>query len=433
MPTPLLIIAALCSFGNAKDWTTNSSLRTMAEQRKRVPMKMYEVNLDLPPSQRWDHVAKDFKQYVPAATEYLYSFIPKWALPLFEEVAKDVEPYFGDEYGGEMRGLSQALGMKLGDIVVMNLVYQVESLGLNCSNWNNTGPTQKDDPGCMAVDRDQKWCYCRENAEHIRSIDGWLRVGDTPSFKSAFFGTSQGPKGLCTSIVAKDLQGNIFHGRNLDWNLPEAVLNLAIDVNFTKSTGDGNQRSSFLGSTLVGFVGVLHGMRTGRYSVSLDARGKGGRPIPNIMEALLKHGHTPSQHIRSTLSSGDHSFERAVTDLATGPLINEAYFIVGGVGGEEGAVIARNRAGAQDIWRLNASTFYRVETNYDHWNPVPVSDDRRTPAVKGMEAIGREGVGVEGLLEVLQQWPVYNHHTDYTGVFAAWNGTYQSWTWRLAA
>ena len=30
--------------------------------------------------------------------------------------------------------------------------------------------------------------------------------------------------GLCTSIVAQDAAGSIWHGRNLDWNLPAVLL-----------------------------------------------------------------------------------------------------------------------------------------------------------------------------------------------------------------
>lgn len=47
---------------------------------------------------------------------------------------------FGD-YAAEMRGLSKACGLQLGDVVAGNLVYQLEGIGVNCSNWNNTGPT----------------------------------------------------------------------------------------------------------------------------------------------------------------------------------------------------------------------------------------------------------------------------------------------------
>ena len=61
-----------------------------------------------------------------------------------------------------MLGLADGYGLPIGDIVAVNLIYQLESIGLNCSNWNVTGPTVKDDPGCMDVDPKQDWCYCKD-------------------------------------------------------------------------------------------------------------------------------------------------------------------------------------------------------------------------------------------------------------------------------
>ena len=34
----------------------------------------------------------------------------------------------------------------------------------------------------------------------------------------------------CTSIVAQDPTGNIFHGRNLDWDIPDNIRNLTVQV-----------------------------------------------------------------------------------------------------------------------------------------------------------------------------------------------------------
>ncbi len=34
----------------------------------------------------------------------------------------------------------------------------------------------------------------------------------------------------CTSIVAQDATGNIYHGRNLDWDIPDYLRNLTVQV-----------------------------------------------------------------------------------------------------------------------------------------------------------------------------------------------------------
>jgi hypothetical protein len=100
---------------------------------------------------------------------------------------------------------------------------QLEHLGLNCSNWNNTGPTQKDDPGCMAIDPAQDWCACRRAAPRRQALGPLMRgavraralscrcychaavaAGATipPSGMLDIFSRPQGDgPGLCTSVV----------------------------------------------------------------------------------------------------------------------------------------------------------------------------------------------------------------------------------------
>ena len=72
----------------------------------------------------------------------------------------------------------------------------------------------------------------------------------------------------------------------------------------------------------------------------------------------------------------------------------------------EGVVIARGRKAADDLWFLNETeAFFRLETNYDHFNPVPEADDRRTPGNAHMRQLGRGGVGEDGILGVMKAWP----------------------------
>ena len=39
----------------------------------------------------------------------------------------------------------------------------------------------------------------------------------------------------CTSIVAQDKAGKIYHGRNLDWNFPDNLRNTTIQVSYNLS------------------------------------------------------------------------------------------------------------------------------------------------------------------------------------------------------
>lgn len=71
----------------------------------------FTLNLDLPAKERWAPIVSRYKDQVPALLAYLESNIPKWAMPIIQEIGKGVRPYFGD-YGEEMEGIADTYGLK---------------------------------------------------------------------------------------------------------------------------------------------------------------------------------------------------------------------------------------------------------------------------------------------------------------------------------
>eukprot|EP00039_Didymoeca_costata_P018516 m.333775 g.333775 ORF g.333775 m.333775 type:complete len:394 (-) comp17220_c0_seq1:104-1285(-) len=378
----LCVLLALASYATAvpvQPWTENAKLKYTTMNRMSAGgevAKRYTLNLDDAPEDRWTNIVKDFKQYSKGIIAYFEEFIPKSILPVVEDIAADLESYFPEDYAGEMRGIAKGYGLKLGDVVIVNLIYQLEGIGRNCSAGNNTGPC--------------------------------------PS------GIKNGP-GLCTSIIAKDENGKIFHGRNLDWSIPAVLRKLMVDIDYVK---DG--KVIFTGSQPAGFVGILHGVRHNGWSYSMDARDEGGNLAANIIQALLRHSMTPTQHVRRSMEQAA-TYKEAIEVLSKTPMINPAYLIVGGL--DTGCVITRGRDKVVDVWNLdevmakNSSAFYLLETNYDHWGPVPTYDNRRDPGNAMMEKLGRSGVTHDGIFKVMTSWPLFNHHTDYTNVMSADNSS----------
>ncbi|XP_007947248.1 N-acylethanolamine-hydrolyzing acid amidase [Orycteropus afer afer] len=219
---------------------------------------------------------------------------------------------------------------------------------------------------------------------------------------------------FCTSIVAQDSRGHIYHGRNLDYPFGDILRNLTVDVQFIK-----NGQIVFTGTTFVGYVGLWTGQSAHKFTISGNERDKGWW-WENVIAALFQRHSPISWLIRSTLSESD-SFEAAVFKLANTPLIADVYYIVGGMSPREGVVITRNRHGPEDIWPLDPlnGEWFRVETNYDHWKPVPKEDDRRTPAIKALNTTGQANLSLETLFQVLSVFPVYNNDTIYTTVMSA--------------
>ncbi|MEJ1274772.1 N-acylethanolamine acid amidase [Cricetulus griseus] len=151
---------------------------------------------------------------------------------------------------------------------------------------------------------------------------------------------------FCTSIVAQDSQGHIYHGRNLDYPFGNVLRKMTVDVQFLK-----NGQVAFTGTTFVGYVGLWTGQSPHKFTVSGDERDKGWW-WENVI-AAISLGHSPiSWLIRKTLSDSEN-FEAAVYTLAKTPLIADVYYIVGGTSPREGVVITRNRGGPADIWPLD--------------------------------------------------------------------------------
>ncbi|XP_021116709.1 N-acylethanolamine-hydrolyzing acid amidase isoform X2 [Heterocephalus glaber] len=227
--------------------------------------------------------------------------------------------------------------------------------------------------------------------EEIRGMSDFLNLSLAEGF---LVNLAYESSAFCTSIVAQDTRGHIYHGRNLDYPFGDLLRKLTVDVQFLK-----NGQIAFTGTTFIGYVGLWTGQSPNKFTVSGDERDKGWW-WENVIAALFQ-GHSPvSWLIRTTLSESE-DFEASVYKLAKTPLIADVYYIVGGTSPGEGVVITRNRGGPADIWPLDPlnGAWFRVETNYDHWKPVPKTDDRRTPAIKALNATGQANLSLEALFQ----------------------------------
>ncbi|MEE6521810.1 hypothetical protein FKM82_020129, partial [Ascaphus truei] len=72
---------------------------------------------------------------------------------------------------------------------------------------------------------------------------------------------------FCTSIIAQDEKGNIYHGRNLDYSFGGLLRNLTTDLDFVK---DG--QIAYTGTTFLGYIGLWTGQSPYKFTVSGDQR-----------------------------------------------------------------------------------------------------------------------------------------------------------------
>ncbi|XP_070568770.1 N-acylethanolamine-hydrolyzing acid amidase-like [Ptychodera flava] len=313
----------------------------------------YKLNLDLPPAKRWDSILKHWNASELKAdlNSVMSSLVPEALIPVVELVGENVEKYIPSPYGEEMVGVAQCLDMNVGDVVMLNLLYDM----------------------------------------------------------SAF----------CTSIVAQDTHGQIWHGRNLDYRFTDILRKLTFVYDAQQ-----NGKTVFTATTFAGYIGVLTGMRPKSFSISADERdqGKIWQNLLEMINALLTgEAYFVSFLVRETLTKTDN-FEDAVKMLSTPQIIAPVYFIIGGVSPGEGAVVTRDRLQARDVWRLDVKNgrWFLVETNYDHWVPPPKDDDRRDPANKAMNSIGQAAINATMMYDkVLSVKPVLQSDSVYTTLMSA--------------
>ena len=320
----------------------------------------YVVNLDLPPLERWKTVVEDYASDLAILLKEVEDKYPDELVKIVGKIAGSLDSYMPQPYADEIRGVAKYSGLSLGLTVLANIMYDI----------------------------------------------------------TAFGGEKSNARGACTSIVATAADGTTYHGRNLDYTFVAILRNLTVVVHFQRSG-----QTIYTGTTYAGYVGLLTGQRANGITISLDERDQ-GKWWENVIQAILDGtGAIVSFVLRDTLSNSSMDFESSLAFLQSTPLIATSYIILGGAKAGQGAVITRDRTHAADVWRLDlqAGRWYLVETNYDHWEAPPPSDDRRDPAIAAMNATGKANINGDTLYGVLSTPPVLNDGTTYTTIMSAAN------------
>ncbi|XP_061626519.1 acid ceramidase isoform X1 [Phyllopteryx taeniolatus] len=229
---------------------------------------------------------------------------------------------------------------------------------------------------------------------------------------------------VCTSVVAEDANGNLLHGRNLDfglfmgwdvknksWVLSELLKPLVVNVDFKR-----NNRTVFKSTNFAGYVGMLTGVKPNTFTLTMNERFSLDGGYIGILEWILgkRDGIWMSFLTRSVLENAT-SYEDAKFGLAQTKLLAPAYFILGGNRTGQGCIITRSRLTSLDVLEIDVKLgrWFVLETNYDHWKEPLFLDDRRTPAVKCMNQTSQANVSLKTLYDVLSTKPVLNKVSDF--------------------
>jgi len=187
-------------------------------------------------------------------------------------------------------------------------------------------------------------------------------------------------------------------------------------------------------------TGILYipGVRKGGITITVDSRFD-----TNLDRYLLEWITNPNDESQAlTFVTRDAIENHPVFDQAADFIMNTsevgpAYIILGGTKKNEGAVITLgpnmtliNEWTIPNALPANNATqppYYVLETNYDHWNPPPPTDDRRYPAEDCMAEIGESGIDLSTLFNVLNGIPNRNLGTVYTALMDSSTGHLESY------
>jgi len=318
------------------------------------------INLDLPPEERYREVVTDrlarygWEGTYQPVVDYYDDLVPLALQPLFDDISLNLDRYFPTEYVREINGLYALVRENgYGDQLTLSMI-----VGMNM-------------------------------------IYEWTSA--------------------CTSIVAEDTQGVMWHGRNLDWSFDGySLYNISMFADY--KAGGVTQYS---GVSWAGYVGLLTGLNSA-FSITVDQRDQNyPAGVPDNVEAIKNGSQLVAFFVREVLTN-NKTFSDAVNALANVPVAAPVYLIVGGAQTDQGAVVTRDRTKAVDVWKygvpdVRCADWYLVETNYDHWLPDNTKDPRQTQAIAALNTMTRANLNADNLFnDVLKIPNVLNNGTQYS-------------------
>jgi len=341
------------------------------------PIGYHTINLDLPPIERWKHLASAYSAELKDLVDTFKGIaggLSKEAFKIIEALGKADADKLLDAmrppYGDEIRGIAEAANLTKLDALVCNMVYEIS--------------------------------------------------------------------GACTVIIAQSKDGRIIHGHNLDtaanwnfkthqWVLAEKLRAITSNLNFTKGG-----KEVFRSTSYIGYAGVFEGMKPGAFSVSLNTRFDF-----SVYSALLKwitginrEGHFAAQVMRDALTY-DEQYAQAAARMNTERLLGPGYLAVAGIKPGEGAILSRSANASFHVWtledELKKGNNFMVNTNWDHWLPDPIFDRRRVPAEACMKELDGANITFPDLFKVLAAKPTRNKMTCHSAMFSAATGHLESY------
>lgn len=339
----------------------------------------FNIDLDLPPEERWTKVTEYYKDEAMAMAPLLDSAI---------------ESELGNEYETWL------------NLVSMEAEYVSEIRGILKDRIRLFNQTNID------LEREVKKAVLTAHLYELANIS-------SPA---------------CSGVLWATSNGTVMHGRNMDYTFP-FVMPDGQTKDWTDITYNAilmKDKKPFIKATMwPGSVGLHTAMRIGGWSFEQNTRHTNERQ--GNFEALQSGGHAFSTVVRRIMETTP-DFETAKAKLYGFRFAAPQYFIMSGSRPYEGAVLTIDRLGQhhsmpqtppiQYVGQSPSTSWHLVQTNDDLLKPA--LDPRRPFANYKLANMSQEFVSELHLLQFMHTVPMLNPLTAFSTVMVPATGFYTS-------
>ena len=288
------------------------------------PVPTLEINLDLPPEQRYVGVATRFNSSIWRFYDKLFAHDAALTNALYAMVDKR-GPEPDAIMRGEIEGIVATTRLPAKFVQGVQSLYELQTLMIPVVNGSSP-----QDP----------------LPRRYRALERW---------------PLRGPG--CTGIVATNTaDGTVVHARNMDLAPVKLFAPLVYEGAFTR-----NGSVVFHAEMIAGYVSLLTGYRPGAsgYVVERNTRypshrGGNREMLANLLDGVPLSGWTLRRMIESI-----STYDEALAKVQSAPFVATEYVVMSGV--RRGHIVARDPASVAHLSTLGPSAAYVIVTNFDYW------------------------------------------------------------------
>jgi hypothetical protein len=219
----------------------------------------------------------------------------------------------------------------------------------------------------------------------------------------------------CTSVLVRDLEGNIILGRNLDFMTYFVFSHGMYEAEYYRKG-----ELVYKGIELAGFKGAINAVKPGKFTASLNQRKY--HYLAVNMFRISKGFRSPNYNLMKVMEDAE-TYEDAIRIMSETPLTAAVYYTIAGL--NQGAIITRDNTSVYSITQLEGGKWFLVITNSDLDKP---EDDRRKPTEDKFYSLGRENVNYNSVFKIMSEYPTNNLVTMYTSIQTP-AGYFNTTTW----